>query len=249
MSNHDARKSSARLPLLLAALALFAFALSACSDNTDNRNAANRNTASPPTAANNSNAAPANSNAANGNAATANSNQKPANSNAAATAQKASTMTIETSEGKIKVELLDKDAPKSAENFRKLAESGFYNGLIFHRVVNGFMIQGGDPNGNGTGGKTWDGKTLPNEINRTSPLYQNGYHRGDLAMANKGQPETATSQFFIMHQDRPLTQLPPNYTIFARVTEGMTVVDKIASAPVTGERPVRPVKMVKVTVP
>jgi peptidyl-prolyl cis-trans isomerase B (cyclophilin B) len=237
MSINDARKSYARLPLLLAALALFAFALSACSDNADNRNTGNRNTAPPQPAASNSNAA------------TANSNQKPANSNAAATAQKANTVTLETSEGKIKVELLDKDAPKSAENFRKLAESGFYNGLIFHRVVSGFMIQGGDPNGNGTGGKTWDGQPLPNEINRTSPLYQNGYHRGDVAMANKGQPESGSSQFFIMHQDRPLAQLPANYTIFARVVEGINVVDKIATAPVAGERPVRPVKMVKVTVP
>ena len=64
------------------------------------------------------------------------------------------------------------------ENFRKLAASGFYNGLIFHRTIAGFMIQGGDPKGDGTGGRTADGKTLPNEINRTSPLYQGGYARG-----------------------------------------------------------------------
>lgn len=251
MSINDARKQRARLPLWLVALALCAFALSACSDKADNQNTAN-NTASPKPALSNSNAATANSNqaTANSNAATANSNQKAANSNStAATAQKAQTATIETSEGKIKIELLDKDAPKTVENFRKLAESGFYNSLIFHRVISGFMIQGGDPNGNGTGGKTWDGQTLPNEINRTSPLYQNGYHRGDVAMANKGRPETASSQFFIMHQDRSLASLPPNYTIFARVVEGLNVVDKIASAPMAGERPVKPVKMIKVTVP
>jgi cyclophilin family peptidyl-prolyl cis-trans isomerase len=159
-------------------------------------------------------------------------------------------VTIETSAGRIKIELLDKDAPKTAENFRKLAEQGFYNGLIFHRIISGFMIQGGDPNGNGTGGKTADGQTLPNEIARSSPLYQNGYHRGDVAMANKGRPETGSSQFFIMHQDRGLTALPPNYTIFARVTEGMNVVDKIVTAPVTPgtDRPASPIKMTKVTV-
>jgi len=235
MSINDARKSYARLPLLLAALALFAFALSACSDNADNRNTGNRNTAPPQPAASNNNAA------------TANSNQKPANSNAAATAQKANTVSIETSEGKIKVELLDKDAPKTAENFRKLAESGFYNGLIFHRTIKGFMIQGGDPKGDGSGGRTADGNPLPNEVNRNSPLYQGDYARGLVAMANQGgNPTTGSSQFFIMHQNYPL---PPQYTIFARVVEGMDVVDKIATAPVTGERPVRPVKMVKVTVP
>jgi peptidyl-prolyl cis-trans isomerase B (cyclophilin B) len=244
MSINDARKHHARLPLLLVALALFAFALSACSDKADNQNTANSNTVSPKPATNNSNTATANSNAA-----TANSNQKAANSNSAATAQNAHTATIETSEGRIKVELLDKDAPKTAENFRKLAESGFYNGLIFHRVISGFMIQGGDPNGNGSGGKTWDGQPLPNEVNRSSPLYQNGYHRGDIAMANKRTPESGSSQFFIMHQDRSLMSLPANYTIFARVVEGINVVDKIASAPVDGERPVKPVKMVKVTVP
>ena len=81
---------------------------------------------------------------------------------------------IETTMGKITIELLDKDAPVTAQNFRNLAASGFYNGLIFHRTINGFMIQGGDPNGNGTGGRTADGTPLPNEVNRTSPLYQGG---------------------------------------------------------------------------
>lgn len=160
------------------------------------------------------------------------------------------TATIETTMGTIKIELLDKDVPVTAENFRKLAESGFYDGLIFHRTINGFMIQGGDPSGNGTGGRTADGRVLPNEINRTSPLYQNGYHRGDVAMANRGTPETATSQFFIMHRDRSLMQLPPNYTIFGRVVEGIDVVDKIAGAPNEPgtDRPASPVRMTKVTV-
>ncbi|MEK6301302.1 MAG: peptidylprolyl isomerase [Acidobacteriota bacterium] len=159
---------------------------------------------------------------------------------------------IETDLGTVKVELLENEAPKTAENFRLLAERGFYNGVIFHRVMSGFMIQGGDPTGSGKGGQTADGGRLPNEIDINSPLYQGGYKRGQLAMANKGRPETATSQFFVMHGDRPLSQLPANYTVFGRVIEGMNVIDKIATAPTTtqptGENslPVTPVKMNKV---
>ena len=158
------------------------------------------------------------------------------------------TAVIETDLGTIKFELLEDEVPKTAENFRLLAERGYYNGTIFHRVVSGFMIQGGDPNGNGTGGQTATGAMLPNEINRSSSLYQGGYRRGLVAMANKGRPETGSSQFFIMHQTYPM---PANYTIFGRVTEGMDVVDKIASAPTTvnqsGEKsqPVTPVKVNK----
>lgn len=160
---------------------------------------------------------------------------------------------LETDLGDIKFELLEDEAPQTAENFRLLAERGFYNGLIFHRVVSGFMIQGGDPRGDGTGGETASGAPLPNEINRSSPLYAGGYRRGLVAMANKGRPETGSSQFFIMHADRSLSQLPPNYTIFGRVVDGMDVVDRIATAPTTsanGERsrPVKPVKMNKVYV-
>ena len=160
------------------------------------------------------------------------------------------TAVIETDAGNIKFELFENETPKTAENFRLLAERGYYNGTIFHRVISGFMIQGGDPNGDGTGGQTATGQPLPNEINRSSPLYQGGnYPRGLVAMANKGRPETGSSQFFIMHQTYPL---PPNYTVFGRVVEGMDVVDKIAAAPNTGpsnqNRPVTPVKMNKVYV-
>ena len=227
--------TSLRAWLAVVAVALVALALSACSNNEANKNTAattNRNSAAP-----NANTAPppaANSNA--------NANQ------AAATTGQKHTVLIETTMGKIRIELLDKDAPKTAENFRKLAESGFYNGLIFHRTIKGFMIQGGDPNGNGSGGRTADGQPLPNEVNRTSPLYQGGYARGLVAMANQGgNPMTGSSQFFIMHQNYPL---PPQYTIFGRVVEGMDVVDKIASgaiAPGTQDRPANPVKMTKVT--
>src|SRR5262244_705347 len=99
------------------------------------------------------------------------------------------TAVLETDAGTIKFELLEDEAPKTAENFRLLAESGYYNGIIFHRVISGFMIQGGDPNGDGTGGRTATGALLPNEISRTSQLYQGGYQRGLVAMANKGRPE------------------------------------------------------------
>jgi cyclophilin family peptidyl-prolyl cis-trans isomerase len=152
---------------------------------------------------------------------------------------------IETDLGTIKIELLSDDAPVTAENFRELAGRGFYDGLIFHRVIRGFMIQGGDPRGDGTGGETASGSPLPNEIDRNSPLYQGGYQRGIVAMANRNRPETGTSQFFIMHQNY---RLPPNYTIFGRVIEGMEVVDQIASAPTSGpmNRPVTPVVMNKV---
>jgi cyclophilin family peptidyl-prolyl cis-trans isomerase len=152
---------------------------------------------------------------------------------------------IETDLGTIKVELLPEEAPETVENFRQLAERGFYDRLIFHRVISGFMIQGGDPKGDGSGGETASGQPLPNEINPNSPLYQGGYRRGFIAMANKGRPETGSSQFFIMHQDY---RLPAKYTVFGRVIEGQEVVDKIATAPTSGQvnRPVSPVAMKRV---
>jgi cyclophilin family peptidyl-prolyl cis-trans isomerase len=153
--------------------------------------------------------------------------------------------TIETDVGRIRFNLLASESPRTAENFRLLAGRGFYDGLVFHRTINGFMIQGGDPKGDGTGGVTAAGQPLPNEINVRSPIYAGGYKRGAVAMANKGTPETATSQFFIMHKDYAL---PPSYTIFGQVIEGIEVVDKIASAPTNGDRPVTPVRMKKVTV-
>jgi cyclophilin family peptidyl-prolyl cis-trans isomerase len=100
---------------------------------------------------------------------------------------------------------------------------------VFHRIVKGFMIQGGDPLGNGTGGESAWGGTFADEIAQGSPLYQGGYRRGLVAMANAG-PNTNGSQFFIMHRDYPL---PPNYVIFARVTAGIEAVDAIAEVPTT----------------
>jgi cyclophilin family peptidyl-prolyl cis-trans isomerase len=157
---------------------------------------------------------------------------------------------IETDKGTIEFELLQEDSPRAAENFRLLARRGYYNGLTFHRIVKGFMLQGGDPLGTGMGGESaWGGK-FPDEINTRSPLYLAGYRRGIVAMANSG-PNTNTSQFFIMHRDYPL---PPNYVIFGRVTKGMEVVDALAETPTgrsaMGEQssPLTPVVMRKVTI-
>src|SRR5918995_5049984 len=134
--------------------------------------------------------------------------------------------TIETNLGTIRFELLEEDAPKTTENFRLLAEKGYYDGVIFHRVIKNFMIQGGDPLGEGYGGESaWGGK-FDDEIDRSSDLYGGTYDKGTVAMANSG-PNTNGSQFFIMHVDYPL---PPAYTKFGRVIEGQEVVDAIAAA-------------------
>ncbi|MEO7276174.1 MAG: peptidylprolyl isomerase, partial [Vicinamibacterales bacterium] len=136
---------------------------------------------------------------------------------------------IDTDKGTIEIELLSSDAPKAVENFRLLAEHGYYDGLTFHRIVAHFMIQGGDPAGNGTGGQSAWGPPFEDEIKPDSPLYSGGYRRGFVAMANQG-PNTNGSQFFIMHENYPL---PPNYVIFARVTAGLDVVDALANTPTT----------------
>jgi cyclophilin family peptidyl-prolyl cis-trans isomerase len=157
---------------------------------------------------------------------------------------------IETAQGVIEIEFLPKDAPKAVENFRLLAEHGYYDGVIFHRIVRGFMLQGGDPEGTGRGGMSaWGGK-FEDEIKTDSPLYKAGYKRGILAMANSG-PNTNGSQFFIMHADYPLA---PNYVIFAQVTKGLEVVDAIAAVPTTRgmdgamSQPTTPVVIKKITV-
>jgi cyclophilin family peptidyl-prolyl cis-trans isomerase len=153
------------------------------------------------------------------------------------------TAVIETNKGTIKFELLETDAPKTTENFRLLAEKGYYDGVIFHRVIPNFMIQGGDPLGEGYGGESaWGGK-FNDEISRTSSLYQGGYDKGTVAMANSG-PNTNGSQFFIMHVDYPL---PPSYTKFGRVIEGQEVVDAIAAVQTNQkDKPLEPVTMERV---
>jgi cyclophilin family peptidyl-prolyl cis-trans isomerase len=137
--------------------------------------------------------------------------------------------TIETDKGAVEIAFLESDAPRAVENFRLLAEHGYYDGLTFHRIVRGFMIQGGDPEGNGTGGQSAWGLPFADEINPESALYRGGYKRGQIAMANSGR-NTNGSQFFILHQDYPLR---PNYVLFAYVTKGMDVVDALANVPTT----------------
>ena len=146
------------------------------------------------------------------------------------------TATIDTSAGTMTAELFASEAPKTVNNFVFLARDGFYDGVIFHRVISGFMIQGGDPTGTGRGGPGYRFDDEP--VTRK-------YSRGIMAMANAG-PNTNGSQFFVMHADYGL---PPNYTIFGRLTAGEDVLDKIARAQ-TGaqDRPVAPVTINSVTI-
>ncbi len=128
---------------------------------------------------------------------------------------------IKTNLGEMAVEFYTDDAPLTVNNFVTLSKDGYYNDVIFHRVISGFMIQGGDPSGTGHGdyGK-FPGYEFEDELNNQRP-----YEKGILAMANRG-PDTNGSQFFIMHADYPL---PYSYTIFGKVTDGFEVIDKIAS--------------------
>jgi cyclophilin family peptidyl-prolyl cis-trans isomerase len=152
---------------------------------------------------------------------------------------------IKTNLGTIRFELLEDEAPKTAENFRLLAEAGKYDGVIFHRVIKGFMIQGGDPTGTGRGGQSAWGGRFDDEINPRSELYRGPYTKGTVAMANAG-PNTNGSQFFIMHSDYPL---PPNYTKFGRVVEGQEIVDQIATSQTDrNDRPATDVVMEQVTI-
>jgi cyclophilin family peptidyl-prolyl cis-trans isomerase len=137
---------------------------------------------------------------------------------------------LHTSAGAVSVELHDGEAPKTVENFRKLAADGFYDGLIFHRVIPGFMIQGGCPEGTGTGGP---GYTFEDEINEHKVV------RGALAMANAG-PDTNGSQFFIVTTEAA-PWLDGKHTVFGRVSEGMDAVDSIqAAATDARDRPLEP---------
>jgi cyclophilin family peptidyl-prolyl cis-trans isomerase len=138
--------------------------------------------------------------------------------------------TLHTNAGPITVSFFDDDAPKTVENFRKLSGEGFYDGLIFHRVIKDFMIQGGDPEGTGTGGP---GYTFEDEINDHRVV------RGALAMANAG-PDTNGSQFFIVTTDAA-PWLDGKHTVFGEVTEGMETVDSIEGTETgPGDRPAEP---------
>lgn len=124
----------------------------------------------------------------------------------------------------IKTELYPETAPKTVENFLKLVDEKFYDGLIFHRVIKGFMIQGGDPTGTGMGGSK---DTIVGEFRANGFQNDLAHTRGVLSMARTNMPNSASSQFFIMHQDAP--HLDGQYAAFGKVIEGMEAVDKIAS--------------------
>ena len=154
---------------------------------------------------------------------------------------KSYTAVIQTSMGDLTVEFFSDTAPVTVNNFISLSNDGYYDNIIFHRVISGFMIQGGDPSGTGHGeyGK-FPGYTFEDELNNQQP-----YEKGILAMANAG-PNTNGSQFFIMHVDYPL---PYQYTIFGKVTDGLDVIDTIASVQTAeGDKPVEDVVILGVTV-
>ena len=157
---------------------------------------------------------------------------------------------IETDKGSIEIEFFADQQPKAVENFRLLAEHGYYDGLTFHRVVKGFMVQGGDPLGDGTGGESAWGAPFADDIDQNSPLYRDGYRRGvrghgELGAEHQRQP--------VLHHARGLSAAS-SYVIFARVTSGIDVVDALANVPTTmgGDgamsRPVTPLKITKVTI-
>lgn len=166
-------------------------------------------------------------------------NKTPSTSSGQINKKMSQIITLNTSLGIIQFETYNDDAPKTVENFIKLANQGYYNGLTFHRVIEGFMIQGGDPNctperSKGSCGTGGPGYQFADELNPETPSYKAGYKKGVVAMANAG-PNTNGSQFFIMLEDNPL---PNAYTIFGKVIKGQEVVDKIGKVKTdTNDRP------------
>ena len=145
--------------------------------------------------------------------------------------------------GSIVVELYPDVAPITVENFKKLVGEGFYNGLIFHRVIPGFMIQGGDPTGTGTGGPGW---TIKGEFAHNGVRNDLKHIRGVLSMARSMAADSAGSQFFIMHKDAP--HLDGSYAAFGKVVEGIEAVDRIAGTETDfSDRPLHDMRMVRVT--
>ncbi|MDQ3439992.1 MAG: peptidylprolyl isomerase [Planctomycetota bacterium] len=152
--------------------------------------------------------------------------------------EKTYTATIETDAGTMVAELYPKLAPQTVNSFVFLAREGFYEGVIFHRVIPGFMIQGGDPTGTGSGGP---GYSVPAEFNDTK------HERGILSMARSQDVNSAGSQFFVMHDTYP--SLDGKYTVFGKLTKGVETVDKIVTAPTgANDRPTNPVKIKKITI-
>jgi len=156
-----------------------------------------------------------------------------------ALAMEEKTVVLETNQGNIEIKLKVDVAPKACENFVKLAEKGYYNGLIFHRVIKGFMIQGGDPTGTGMGGESIWGKPFEDEVTPVAKFDGPGI----LAMANAG-PNTNGSQFFITCAKTPWLNM--RHTIFGEVISGLEVVQKIENTPVNGEdRPITEQKIIR----
>lgn len=145
--------------------------------------------------------------------------------------------------GIIEIELYPEHAPITVKNFEKLVSEGFYDGLIFHRVIEGFMIQGGDPTGTGCGGS---GENIKGEFAANGIRNTLAHTRGVISMARSMMPDSASSQFFIMHEDAP--HLDGSYAAFGKVVSGMDVVDEIATTATDGmDRPLEEQKMKKVT--
>ena len=152
--------------------------------------------------------------------------------------EKQYTATMETTEGTITIELFPKEAPEHVNSFVFLSREGFYDGVIFHRVIPGFMIQGGDPDGTGTGGP---GYRVPAEFGARKHV------RGVLSAARSSDPNSAGSQFFLMHDVAP--HLDRQYTAYGQITSGIEVVDKIAKLPTgSNDRPKNPPKIVSVKI-
>ncbi len=159
--------------------------------------------------------------------------------------EKKDMVVIEMENGKkIKLELYPETAPETVANFEKLVKSGFYDGLIFHRVIKGFMIQGGCPEGTGMGGPGW---TIKGEFSSNGVKNDLKHTRGVISMARSMMPNSAGSQFFIMHEDAPY--LDGKYAAFGKVVEGMDTVDEIANVKTDGnDRPFDEQKIKKVTI-
>ncbi len=152
-------------------------------------------------------------------------------------------VTFETTQGTIEAELYPEIAPNTVNNFLSLVGKGFYDGLIFHRVIKGFMIQGGDPDGVGTGGP---GYSIKGEFAQNGFANDLKHSAGVLSMARSMMPDSAGSQFFIMHKDAP--HLDGTYAAFGKVTKGQDVVDKIAEVETDySDAPMEPQMMIKVT--
>lgn len=151
---------------------------------------------------------------------------------------------ITTNYGVMKARLFDCNTPKTVENFRELVKKNFYNGLIFHRVIKDFMIQGGDPKGIGIGGETFNGEILVDEFSRGIK-----HLRGTLSMAKTSAPNSASSQFFIVQNHDGTAFLDGSYTAFGQVFEGLDIIDKIAAVKTDGsDKPLQEVKMESVKI-